>query len=120
MWERSSTSVSGSAVAAWPRANCGSGWQLERLTRNRWRCRRWPDWRPARRMITPKRPGITPSRILVAGLAALALLVLAACSSSFVREGGSRVSTPKYVATAVVKLGDTLYRPGTTHTEQTA
>src|SRR3546814_8215373 len=74
------------------------------------RCRRWPDWRPARRMITPKRPGITPSRIFVAGLAALALLVLAACSSSAVREGGSRVSTPKYGATAVVKRGDNLYR----------
>src|SRR3546814_4781065 len=64
-------------------------------------------------MITPKRPGITPSRILVAGLAALALLVLAACSSSVVREGGSRVSTPKYGATAVVKRGDNLYRIAT-------
>src|SRR3546814_7945486 len=64
-------------------------------------------------MITPKRPGITPSRILVAGLAALALLVLAACSSSVVREGGPRVSTPKYGATAVVKRGDNLYRIAT-------
>src|SRR3546814_14689928 len=64
-------------------------------------------------MITPKRPGITPSRIFVAGLAALSLLVLAACSSSVVREGGSRVSTPKYGATAVVKRGDNLYRIAT-------
>src|SRR3546814_8545747 len=64
-------------------------------------------------MSTPKRPGITPSRIFVAGLAALALLVLAACSSSVVREGGSRVSTPKYGATAVDKRGEKLYRNAT-------
>src|SRR3546814_3308528 len=80
------------------------------MTRNRWRCRRWPDWRPARRMITPKRPGITPSRIFVAGLAALTLLVLAACSRSVVRERGSRVSPPQYAAPAVAKRGDNLYR----------
>ncbi|MFC3717450.1 peptidoglycan DD-metalloendopeptidase family protein [Luteimonas soli] len=64
-------------------------------------------------MTTTKRPGKTSPRIFVAGLAVLALLVLAACSSSVVREGGSRVSTPKYGATAVVKRGDNLYRIAT-------
>ena len=63
-------------------------------------------------MTTTKRPGKTTSPILVAGLAALALLVLAACSSSVVRDG-SRASTPKYGATAVVKRGDNLYRIAT-------
>ncbi|MGN7724636.1 peptidoglycan DD-metalloendopeptidase family protein [Luteimonas sp. 22616] len=65
-------------------------------------------------MTTTPRTGNTPSRILVAGLASLALLVLAACGSSHVvREGGARVSTPKYGATTTVRRGDTLYRIAT-------
>ncbi len=64
-------------------------------------------------MTKTNRPGNPPSRLLVAGLAALALLALAACSSTVVREGGTRASTPKYGATAVVKRGDTLYRIAT-------
>ena len=64
-------------------------------------------------MTTTNRPGNTPARLLVAALAALALLALAACSSTVVREGGSRASTPKYGATTVVRRGDNLYRIAT-------
>lgn len=64
-------------------------------------------------MTTTNRSGKTSTRLLAAGLAALALLALAACSSTVVREGGSRASTPKYGATTVVKRGDNLYRIAT-------
>jgi lipoprotein NlpD len=66
-------------------------------------------------MTTKNRSGNTPSRFLAAGLAALALLALAACSSTVVREGGTRASTPKYGATAVVRRGDNLYRIATSN-----
>jgi len=39
--------------------------------------------------------------------------LLAACSSTVVRESGTRASTPKYGATVVVKRGDNLYRIAT-------
>lgn len=39
--------------------------------------------------------------------------LLAACSSHVVREGGARVSTPKYGATVAVRRGDTVYRLAT-------
>jgi lipoprotein NlpD len=64
-------------------------------------------------MIMTNRPGNIPFRILIAGLASVALLVLAACSSHVVREGGARVSTLKYGATTTVRRGDTLYRIAT-------
>jgi len=65
-------------------------------------------------MIKTKRTGTSPSRIVAAAVASLALLVLAACGSSHVvREGGTRVSTPKYGATTTVRRGDTLYRIAT-------
>lgn len=64
-------------------------------------------------MTTTHRSGNTPSRILAATLAAVALFALAACSSTVVRQAGTRTSTPKYGATAVVRRGDTLYRIAT-------
>ena len=48
-----------------------------------------------------------------ASLAAAAALVLAACSSSVVRE--TPRSTPKYGASTAVKRGDTIYRIATTN-----
>src|SRR5690606_24784970 len=64
-------------------------------------------------MTPPNRPVTLRPRFLPVALAALALLALAACSSTVVREGGSRASTPKYGATVVVRRGDNLYRIAT-------
>ncbi len=53
------------------------------------------------------------SRVIWIVAGAVAACLLAACSSHVVREGGARVSTPKYGATIPVRRGDTVYRLAT-------
>jgi len=66
-------------------------------------------------MIQTNRPVTAHFRFIAAAFATLALLALAACSSTVVREGGTRASTPKPGATVVVRRGDNLYRIATSN-----
>src|SRR5690606_4162485 len=114
----SSTSVSSSAAAAWPYANCSSEWQeaegVHPFPID-------PQTRPAGPAAGSGRA--TWSGWARAGALLLAAALLAGCGSARVieRPGQARAggpvkgSKPTYGATHVVKRGETVYRVATSN-----